>query len=297
METGFEAMSVPPGVSVIVPARDEASVIEDCLNSLLDLSYPRPCHEIIVVDNGSTDDTRQRVRAYGDRVRLLIEERTGPAAARNRGVSEAAHGLVAFTDADCTVGPDWLSELLPPLEDPTVGIVGGTIRALHPENPVARFGERVHDHQQAIEGFEPPYAITMNWASPTALLRQHPFEEELLRGEDSDLSLRLWAAGYRLAFSPGAVVHHRHRDSFRSLMYEGYQHGLWAVAVRKKRAALYRELGVRRWYPSTYLSLLRDGQRSLMGPNRADSFLSLLFNLGKKAGKVAGSVRFGFLSL
>ena len=61
--------------------------------------------------------------------------------------------------------------------------------------------------------------------------------------------------------------------------------------------ALYRELGVRRWYPSTYLSLLREGQRSILGPNRGDSFLSLLFNLGKKAGKVTGSIRFGFPSL
>ena len=286
-----------PLVTVVVPARNEALVIEDCLDSLLRLSYPRERREIIVVDNGSTDDTRERVRGYGDRIRLVLEEREGPSAARNRGVSEASHRLVAFTDADCVVEPGWLGELVPPLADPQTGIAGGVIRALFPENPVARFGERVHDHRKAIEGFDPPYAITMNWASRTDVLRDYPFEPTLLRGEDSDLSLRLWAAGYRLAFCPGAVVFHRHRDGLASLLREGYQHGFWAVAVRKKRSALYRELGIRRVYPSTYLALLGNGLRSVVGPNRTESSLSLLFNLAKKVGKATGSVRFGYLSL
>jgi glycosyltransferase involved in cell wall biosynthesis len=286
-----------PPVSVVVAARNEEKTIGSCLDSLQALSYPADRLEIIIVDNGSTDQTRARVRAGGDGCRLVVEERRGPAAARNRGVAEAKHGVIAFTDADCVVDPGWLVELVQPLHNPEIGVCGGAIRAIHPHNAVMRFGESIHDHQKAIEHFEPPYAITMNWASPCSVLRAHPFDESLLRGEDSDLSLRLWAAGYRFAYCAEAIIRHHHRDRVSSLIYEGYQHGFWAVAVQKKLAALRRERGLRRWYPSTYRALLRDLRGGVRGPDRAASLLSLAFNLGKKSGKVAGSMRFGFLSL
>jgi glycosyltransferase involved in cell wall biosynthesis len=284
-------------VSVVVAARNESKVIAHCLDSLVALEYPRERLEIVVVDNASTDDTRTRVEAYGDRIRLVVEPTRGPAAARNRGVTLATHGRVAFTDADCAVDPRWLLELMPGLDDPAVGVAGGRIGVLHPVNAVSRFGDRVHDHQRAIEEFQPPYAITMNWASPTSVLREHPFDESLLRGEDSDLSLRLHAAGLRFVYRPAAVVRHRHREHVAGLVREGFQHGFWSVPLLRKHAALRRELGLRRWYPSTYRELLREARACVSGPDRSQSLLSLLFHLGKKAGKVAGSIRFGYLSL
>src|SRR5262249_268139 len=101
------------------------------------------------------------------------------------------------------------------------------------------FGERIHDHRRAILVWKPPYVITMNWASPRAVLeRVGLFDEGLLRCEDVDLSYRIGAAGYRLAFAPDAVVYHRNERSVVGLFREGVQHGFYAVPVVRRHRVL-----------------------------------------------------------
>jgi glycosyltransferase involved in cell wall biosynthesis len=96
-------------VSVIVPARDAMPTIERALAALtaqrVDVDY-----EIVVVDDGSRDGTREIVRRIGGAVRLIENPRPlGPGGARNRGVAEATAPLLAFTDADCFPAPGWLA--------------------------------------------------------------------------------------------------------------------------------------------------------------------------------------------
>src|SRR5438445_6128164 len=112
-----------PSATVVVAAYNAIATIEECLDSLSALRYPRELLEIIAVDNASTDGTRQAIAGRPDVV-LVEEGRRGAAAARNAGIRRARGAVVAFTDADCTVDADWLSELVVPLTDPQVGIVG-----------------------------------------------------------------------------------------------------------------------------------------------------------------------------
>src|SRR5262245_13454924 len=102
----------PDAATVIVAVYNGASTIEACVASLLALHYPRPDHEIIVVDNGSTDGTAAVLASFGDRVRVLTEPTRGASAARNRGIRHARGRVIAFTDADCTVEPGWLAALV-----------------------------------------------------------------------------------------------------------------------------------------------------------------------------------------
>ncbi len=198
-----------PTVSVVVPVLDGEQTIGDCIDSLLRLRYPAERVELLVVDNGSRDGTAAVLQQYGSRIVRLDESTRGPAAARNAGLHAARGEVVALTDADCQVDPDWLTAIVAPLVDPRVGVAGGTIRALPPANEVERFGEVIHDHRQAIEELEPPYAITMNWASRHAVLEEFGgFDERFRRGEDVDLSYRVIQAGYTLTFAPTAVVYH-----------------------------------------------------------------------------------------
>ncbi|MDY0128997.1 MAG: glycosyltransferase, partial [Methanosarcina vacuolata] len=94
-----------PFVSVVVGIRNEEKFIEECIESLLNLDYPRDSYEIIIVDGMSTDKTRDIVQKYP--VKLLLNEKKNVAAARNLGVDNARGELVAFTDGDCKVDTQW----------------------------------------------------------------------------------------------------------------------------------------------------------------------------------------------
>jgi GT2 family glycosyltransferase len=252
--------------------------------------------ELIVVDNGSRDGTRAILERYGARLRVLEEPVRGAGAARNRGICEAAHPLVAFTDADCRVAAAWLRHLVVPLEDETVGVAGGRILANDRDHPIERFDESIHDHERAMNHFQPPYAITMSWMSRTSVLReQGGFDPSFLRGQDSELAYRLGFAGYRLVYVPESIVYHHNRSTRHALMHEGFQSGFWAVAASRKHHAALRALGSRRFSLSTYRALLR----SLLGAagGRAEDGYSFLFQLGRKLGLAAGSIRFGHFRL
>jgi GT2 family glycosyltransferase len=250
------------------------------------------------VDNASRDGTAALLRRYGGRIVMLEETTRGPGAARNAGLRAAGGEVVAFTDADCRVAPDWLSALVPPLDDPQVGIAGGTIRSVPPANDVEKFGDVIHDHRQAIEVYEPPYAITMNWASRRLVLQElGGFDERFRRSEDVDLSYRMIQAGYALAFAPAAVVYHHNETSLAGLFREGFAHGFHAVQTLKRHERFVRAHGHTRLNRQSYIAI---GTRLLdwaRGRDPARSRCDAVFNSGKKAGKLFGSVRFRHLDI
>jgi glycosyltransferase involved in cell wall biosynthesis len=85
-------------VSVVIPTYNSAGLVPDAVRSVL--AQTRPAEEVIVVDDGSTDDTAQRLASFGDRVKVIVKPNGGVASARNRGVREATGDAIAFLDAD-----------------------------------------------------------------------------------------------------------------------------------------------------------------------------------------------------
>lgn len=291
-------MADTPKVSVVVPVYNGEKTVEACLKSLLALDYPEDHRELIFVDNASTDKTTEILRCYGNKIRVTVEGKRGPAAARNHGLRQARHEIVAMTDADCAVDPGWLRRLLEPLRDPSVGLVGGRILSTRPCNSVELFGERIHDHRMAIEVWMPPYVITMNWASRQSLLEDVDlFDENFMRCEDVDLAYRLFRRGAKFVFASDAIVYHRNENSLGDLFHEGYLHGFYSVQAIKKHRSLLRQHGHRRIQWSGYAALLRSLKENLRGPNPAEARCELVFNSGKKFGKLMGSLRFGYLDL
>jgi glycosyltransferase involved in cell wall biosynthesis len=87
-----------PGVSVIIPTFNRANVISETIDSVLAQTYRDI--EIIIVDDGSTDDTAKKLSIYGDRIRIVYQQNAGTSAARNRGIEVSNAKLIAFQDSD-----------------------------------------------------------------------------------------------------------------------------------------------------------------------------------------------------
>ena len=119
-------MSDSINISVIVPVLDASNDIEQCISHLLNQSMPNDRYEIIIVDNGSTDNTPKLVEQYP--VRLEFENTIkSPYAARNKGLEVAKGKVIAFTDADCYADYDWLANGEKIIIEQEVDMVGGKV--------------------------------------------------------------------------------------------------------------------------------------------------------------------------
>ena len=253
-----------PFVSIIVPVYNGARTIDALLASLLALDYPPDQHEILIVDNKSTDDTRQRIQHYP--VTLLEEtEIQGSDAARNRGLEAAQGEILAFTDADCVVEPTWLKRLLASHKEPCWGGFAGNRKAFPPANLIERYcahgwmfglsrlrrpffqansiGERVCS-QVPILDYRSRILSTnglVNSYTANVAYRRLVFEEigyfddRMTSGGDVDLAWRLQTqTDWRICIVPDAIVYHQHRSNLADLtsMYRSYGGG-YAVLARK----------------------------------------------------------------
>jgi cellulose synthase/poly-beta-1,6-N-acetylglucosamine synthase-like glycosyltransferase len=284
-------MTYPPNASVVVPVHNGQATIADCLHSLRQLRYPSDAYEIVVVENASTDRTPAILERYVPHVRVVHEPSRGRSQARNAGVRHARGDVVAFTDADCTLHPDWLSRIVVPLDDEAVGMVGGTVLARRPCNRVARYGEVIHDHERAITRTDPPHVLGGNCAARRATVEaMGGFDPSFPRSQDADFSFRLFRAGYRLVFAPEAVAYHRNESTLWGLFREGFQHGFWSVPLFKAHRTLVP--GLSRLGTRPYRELAEALSRSVRGPDRLEATCASAFLAGKRAGKAAGSARF-----
>jgi len=285
-------MSGHQPISVIVPVYNSERTVAETIRSLSDLDYPRDALELIFVNNASTDNTATILARHSDLIRIVNEPKRGRSAARNAGVRAARHPGVAFTDADCIADRNWLSQLVEPLEDPDVGIAGGRILTVRPCNSIEEFGERIHDHAMAIGAYKPPYAATANWASRrSVIIETGGFDEDLVRGEDVDLAYRIVQAGYRIVYRDQAIIHHRNQHTLRGLFKEGFQHGFYSVEVLKKHYHFVQRFGHRRIHWRRYGMLVANAGRILSRSADSDTVCDTVFNSGKLAGKLLGSLR------
>ncbi len=213
----------------------------------------------------------------------MYEEKRGPSATRNKGLLNARGDVVAFTDSDCLVDKDWLQQIVFPLQDDSIGIVGGKILAKRPCNKIEEFGEKIHDHNRSINEFKPPYVITMNWASRLCVLKEVGlFNESFRRGEDVDLSYRIFQAGYKFVYKPEAIVYHRNEKTLSGLFKEGYLLGYHSIKNLKSRKNFLKKFGHRRFNLSSYTEILSSFAKFVLGRNRSDSLCYFVFNSGKK---------------
>lgn len=221
-----------PSVSVIIPVKDRADDLRNCLNSLKELDYPREKIEIVVVDDGSTDDTPAVAEELGA---VLVKSGTvagGPALARNKGARTASGEILAFIDSDCTASEQWLMELLPVFADAEVAAVGGWVDGMHTESALDCYEavmSSLNLGRRAMSGGAG--GDTFYLPSCNLLMRKQAFTaaggflSALHVGEDVDLTWRLRDAGWKIAYLPEGTVYHAHRSELWPFMKRRFDYG------------------------------------------------------------------------
>jgi len=221
-------------VSVVIPVLDGEEMIGDLLRALGEQSAAPDRMEIIVVDNGSTDSTRDIVRGVPG-VELLEEPVRGPSAARNRGLRHARGDVVAHLDADTLPTRRWLAEIVTPFADPEIVVVTGKTVAYRPTTGAERYtaAAGLMDSDQTVRRDPFPLAASGNMAvRREAALSIGGWNEDMYTGEDADFSHRLRkAVGCEIVYAPRAVLFHRHRSTDDQLRRQARTYGEGAARL------------------------------------------------------------------
>ncbi len=214
-----------PYVSVIVPVLDSVDGIVATLNALLRQTYPEDRFEVLIVDNGSTDGTRDAVagvvEAHPERVKLLTElERRSSYAARNVGVAAARGEVLAFTDADCIPAADWIERGVSALDAESADYAAGRVEMTFtgPRPGVWEYYDAVGKLNQR-RYMERGFGATANLFVRRRSMDDHgAFRADLISGGDYEFGRRLARAGEKGVYAESAVVGHPARASARSVL-------------------------------------------------------------------------------
>jgi GT2 family glycosyltransferase len=251
-ETPFPSDVQWPRISVAVCTHNGARTLRNCLEGLKRLEYPN--HELIVVDDGSTDETAAIAQNYP--VRLIQTDHCGLSSARNTAILAADGEIIAYTDDDASPDPHWLHYLAWTYLHTDYAAVGGPNIPPPEDGPISECvsnapGEPVHvlitDHEaehipgcncsfrkdrlMAVGGFDPQFRTA---------------------GDDVDVCWRLLECGFKIGFQPGAMVWHHRRNSLRSFWTQQRGYGRAEALLEAKWPSKYNSVGNVKWAGRVY---------------------------------------------
>jgi glycosyltransferase involved in cell wall biosynthesis len=222
-------------VSCIIPVFDGARYVAEAIRSVL--AQTEPPLEILVVDDGSTDDTARVVGAFGGAVTFLRQAHAGVSAARNLGVQRARGGLLCFLDADDRLHPEKLARQRAYLQaQPGLEFCDARTRYFWSEELSASELARDHRHAHAFWRTDVAGHIS-TWLTRRAVFdRIGLFDEQLHFSEDTDWRLRFQDGGGHIGTVPLVLSYRRlHPRNVTASDRQGQVHGL-AVAFQRSRS-------------------------------------------------------------
>ena len=241
-----------PKISVVVATYNSARTLDDCLGSLLKLKHGN--YEVIVVNDGSTDDSEAIIRRYP--FRSITTSNMGVSTARNAGWKAAKGEIIAYIDSDARADPDWLSYLDATfLESDVVGVGGPNL--VPPEDPwVAKCVYRspggptqVMLDDQSAEHIPGCNMAFRKWA----LEEIGGFDPIFTKAaDDVDICWRLLDLGYRIGFSPSAVVWHHRRPSVKAFWRQQVGYGESEARLERKHPQKFNPWGHTFWAGRIY---------------------------------------------
>lgn len=243
-----------PKVSVVVASYNGARTLKACLESLEHLNYTN--YEVILVDDGSTDNTAEIASHYRYIRYIPHKVNQGLSVARNTGIQAATGEIVAFTDSDCRADEDWLFYLVGDLLNSRFAGIGGhnflppedswvaSAVMVSPGGPAhVMLTDRIAEHipgcnmafykwaLEEIDGFDPIFRAA---------------------GDDVDICWRLQQRGYRIGFSPAGFVWHYRRSTVRAYLKQQHGYGEAEAMLVRKHPEYFNSLGNSIWQGRIY---------------------------------------------
>jgi mycofactocin system glycosyltransferase len=220
-----------PPISVIIPTRDRAESLGECLESVYLQDYPSDQIEIIVVDDGSLDETQKLVSSFS--CTLLTNTRSrGQSYCRNIGARQAKNEILAFLDDDCISGRSWLRDLVPYLQWEEVGAVGGYVDGYSHRSLLDRYERefsRLNLGKYILRGVKDQSMFYVPMCN--MLVRKKAFveaggiRETMHVGEDVDFCWRMRGAGWLALYVPSGIVMHKHRNTLGKMLRRRADYG------------------------------------------------------------------------
>lgn len=251
-------------VSVVVATYNGARTLQNCLESVTRLNYPD--YEVILVDDGSTDQTPDIARRFPT-VRCIRQANQGLSHARNAGILAATGEIVAFTDDDCRADEDWLYHLVNDLQQGDFAGIGGH-NFLPPEDSCVAAAVVVSPGGPAhvmLTDREAEHIPGCNMAFYKWALEQIGMFDPLFRkaGDDVDVCWRLQDSGLKIGFSPGGFVWHYRRSTIKAYLKQQTGYGEAEALLMGKHPEHFNSFGGGIWhgriYASSYSGLLLRG--------------------------------------
>ncbi len=245
-----------PLVTVLVPAYNEGQVIQGSIRSLLELDYPR--YEVIVIDDGSSDDTYAKAEAYAGEqgqvsVRVIHQRNAGKALALNRGIEAARGEFVLCMDGDSALHPLTLRRAVRHLiNDPSVGAVAGSVKVVNRTNVLASLQALEYieglNMVRAAQGF---FRLVNIIPGPIGIFRKSALEaaggyDHDTFAEDCDLTLKLLAQRWQIKYEPGSIAYTEAPESLLDLLKQRYRwtRGILQAIAKHKRKLVDPRTGV-----------------------------------------------------
>lgn len=274
-----------PRVSLVVPCRNEAKYIEECVQSLEALDVPEGGLEIVIADGMSDDGTREILskltEIYGN-LRMVDNIKRITPCGLNAGITAARGEIVVRIDAHSTYAKDYVTQCVRVLEESGADVVGGPWvaegktylqRAIAAAfaSPLAMGSARGHD--DAYEGYVDTVYLGC-WRRPY-LVQVGMFDEEFVRNQDDELNLRIIMQGGKVFQSPTIRSVYYPRNSLRLLWRQYFQYGYWKIRVMQKHG---RPASLRHLIPVSFVAVLV--ALALLSPFLAFARIALLAILG-----------------
>lgn len=281
-----------PKVSIIVPVYNGARLLPLCLRSIMEQRYQR--YEVIVVDNHSTDATKQIIEHFQKKhhaVTYAYEPYRSRGAARNKGIEQVTGDIILMTDSDCIVSQHWIESLIAPIINEDENIVMGSQYDI-----VKNFWTRLIQQQQQSHmqhyrmGKYIAFLDTKNVAITTMLAKKIMFNAAIKNSEDFEFLLRI-RDKYKIRFLPDCKVGHHHSMSLSAWIGNTFEKGYWTRKVFNKHTALmHHELMFESLRKGDTYRFFRNALHDFMYKPFSEAFFIFITGLSWRSGMLWGAL-------
>lgn len=240
----MKTSKVKPKVNIVVCVYNGEKTLPACLDSLLALDFSKEDLEIVIVDNNSTDATKDIINRYP--VKYVFEPKRGRACARNRGIKESQGEIIAFTDADCCVDKNWLKNLLSGFSN---NVIGGCSGKLFSQKPQTLIEKHIDSKNLSLEkdGIWQQDTLIPMFATANSAFRRKALEDAGLFDcyfhnlEDVDLSCRIYLKGCQSIYIPQAVAEFKHHNNYIDFFKHHFGQGEASIYLLKKYTKIFKK--------------------------------------------------------